>query len=99
MNCLQWLLPSRRGLFAVAPPTEAWKEVLEDANKKTKTVEEEYEGICVQKKVRHPHCSAWHSGTLVDIGWDLLKFSRGGLQGLGPSIEYLWAPRDRGGGV
>jgi len=36
-----------------APPIEVWKEVLEDANNKTRTLEEEYEGICIRRKLRY----------------------------------------------
>lgn len=40
----------KRGL---TPPVELWKEILEEMNQKTRKLEEEYEGLCVEKKLRY----------------------------------------------
>lgn len=37
----------------ITPPVELWKEILEEMNLKTRKLEEEYEGICVEKKLRY----------------------------------------------
>jgi hypothetical protein len=32
-------------------PTERWKEILDEANAKTRKLEEDYEQLCIEKKV------------------------------------------------
>lgn len=35
----------------IAPPVEEWKKVIDDMNSRTRKLEEDYEGTCIQKKV------------------------------------------------
>ena len=45
------------GLFAllapIAPPVQEWKAIMDEANAKTRKLEEEYEQTCIEGKVMH----------------------------------------------
>ncbi|ESO02561.1 hypothetical protein HELRODRAFT_188754 [Helobdella robusta] len=44
-------LPSLTFKKGLAPPTEKWKEILDDTNTKTRQLEEDYEYLCREKKL------------------------------------------------
>ena len=42
-------------LGGMAPPVDEWKKILDEMNARTRKLEEEYEGTCIQRKVRTSH--------------------------------------------
>ncbi|ESO02562.1 hypothetical protein HELRODRAFT_65703 [Helobdella robusta] len=44
-------LPSFSLKNGLAPPVEKWKEILDETNKRTKILEEDYEATCIEKKL------------------------------------------------
>jgi nucleotide-binding universal stress UspA family protein len=46
-------LPTFSFKSGIAPPVEEWKKVIDDMNARTRKLEEDYEGNCIQKKLRY----------------------------------------------
>lgn len=46
-------LPSFSWKSGIAPPVEEWKKIIDESNTKSRRLEEDYEGTCVQKKLKY----------------------------------------------
>lgn len=46
-------LPTLSFKSPMAPPIHEWKEILDEMNSKTRRLEEDYEGTCIQKKLKY----------------------------------------------
>jgi len=46
-------LPTFSFKSGITPPVEEWKKVLDDMNARVRKLEEDYEGTCIQKKIRY----------------------------------------------
>lgn len=46
-------LPTFSFKSGMAPPVEEWKTILDDMNERTRKLEEDYEGTCIQRKLRY----------------------------------------------
>ena len=44
----------------MAPPVVEWKTILDDVNAKTRKLEEDYEGTCIERKVSQSSLSKLH---------------------------------------
>lgn len=46
-------LPSFSWKSGIAPPVEEWKKIIDESNSRARRLEEDYEGTCVQKKLKY----------------------------------------------
>eukprot|EP00918_Siedleckia_nematoides_P004263 GHVU01009528.1.p1 GENE.GHVU01009528.1~~GHVU01009528.1.p1 ORF type:complete len:184 (-),score=25.57 GHVU01009528.1:1117-1611(-) len=46
-------LPTLTFKSGMTPPVDEWKKILDETNSRTRSLEEDYEGTCIQKKLRY----------------------------------------------